>query len=51
MKKKEDFFNPKPKVKSGVIKLVRNNRKKLDCNEKLFLQIVKTSYNQRRKTL
>ena len=47
----EHVFNPPPKVKSGVIKLVRNTRKKLDCDEKLFIQIVKTGYNQRRKTL
>ncbi|MBT3418092.1 MAG: 16S rRNA (adenine(1518)-N(6)/adenine(1519)-N(6))-dimethyltransferase RsmA [Flavobacteriales bacterium] len=47
----EYVFNPPPKVKSGVIKLVRNTRKKLDCDEKLFIQIVKTGYNQRRKTL
>ena len=32
----EDAFNPPPKVKSGVIKIKRNNIKKLDCNEKLF---------------
>ena len=44
-------FTPPPKVKSGVIKLVRNDRKKLDCDEKLFIQIVKAGYNQRRKTL
>jgi 16S rRNA (adenine1518-N6/adenine1519-N6)-dimethyltransferase len=44
-------FSPPPKVKSGVIKLVRNDRKKLDCDEKLFIQIVKAGYNQRRKTL
>jgi len=47
----EYVFIPPPKVKSGVIKLVRNTRKKLDCDEKLFIQIVKTGYNQRRKTL
>tara|TARA_B110000093_G_C12964583_1_gene409002 strand:+ start:2037 stop:2804 length:768 start_codon:yes stop_codon:yes gene_type:complete len=44
-------FTPPPKVKSGVVKLVRNDRKKLDCDEKLFIQIVKAGYNQRRKTL
>jgi len=44
-------FSPPPKVKSGVIKLVRNDRKKLDCDEKLFIQIVKAGYNQKRKTL
>ena len=44
-------FTPPPKVKSGVVKLVRNDREKLDCDEKLFIQIVKVGYNQRRKTL
>ena len=44
-------FTPPPKVESGVIKLIRNNKKKLDCNEKIFIQIIKAGYNQRRKTL
>jgi len=47
----EDVFTPPPKVKSGVIKMIRNNRKKLDCDEKLFIRVVKSGYNQRRKTL
>jgi len=47
----EHVFTPPPKVKSGVIKLVRNKRKKLECDEKKFIQIVKAGYNQRRKTL
>ena len=47
----ENLFTPPPKVKSGVIKLVRNNRKNLSCNEKKFKQIVKGAFNQRRKTL
>jgi len=47
----ETSFNPAPKVKSAVIKLTRNSREKLDCNEKLFKQIIKSAYNQRRKTL
>ncbi len=47
----EHVFNPPPKVKSGVIKLVRNEVKQLDCNERLFKTIVKTSFGQRRKTL
>jgi len=47
----EDVFDPPPKVKSAVIKLVRNERTKMDCNEKLFKTVVKTSFNQRRKTL
>ena len=47
----EDVFSPPPKVKSGVIKLSRNKVKQLPCDEKLFKQIVKTGFNQRRKTL
>jgi len=47
----EHVFDPPPKVKSGVIRLVRNNVEHLLCNEQLFTQIVKTSFNQRRKTL
>ena len=45
------LFEPPPKVKSGVIKMKRNNRTKLDCDEEMFIKIVKTGYNQRRKTL
>lgn len=47
----ETVFDPPPKVKSAVIKLVRNNRKNIECDEKLFKTVVKTSFNQRRKTL
>ena len=47
----EGAFNPPPKVKSAVIKLRRNSRTELGCDEKLFKTIVKTSFNQRRKTL
>ncbi len=47
----ENVFNPPPKVKSGVIRLIRNNKSKLDCNESLFKTVVKTAFNQRRKTL
>ena len=47
----EHLFDPAPKVKSGVIKMKRNNRKKLGCDEKKFIKIVKAGYNQRRKTL
>lgn len=47
----ENVFNPPPKVKSAVIRLTRNQTKQLDCNEKLFKQIVKAGFNQRRKTL
>lgn len=44
-------FNPPPKVTSGVIRLIRNRRKELGCDEKLFKTVVKTSFGQRRKTL
>src|SRR5574344_1430498 len=44
-------FAPPPKVKSAVIRLVRNSRSDLGCNEALFRQVVKTAFNQRRKTL
>lgn len=47
----EHVFNPPPKVKSGVIRCVRNDRDKLPCDEKLFKQLVKMSFNQRRKTI
>lgn len=47
----EDVFYPPPKVKSAVIRLKRNLVGKLDCDEKLFAQVVKTAFNQRRKTL
>jgi 16S rRNA (adenine1518-N6/adenine1519-N6)-dimethyltransferase len=44
-------FNPPPKVNSGVIRLKRNQVQHLDCNEKLFLQVVKGGFGNRRKTL
>jgi 16S rRNA (adenine1518-N6/adenine1519-N6)-dimethyltransferase len=47
----EHVFSPPPKVKSAVIRVKRNNRETLPCDEKLFFRIVKTSFNQRRKTL
>lgn len=47
----EHVFNPPPKVKSAVIRMTRNEVTDLGCNEKLFRQIVKTTFNQRRKTL
>jgi 16S rRNA (adenine1518-N6/adenine1519-N6)-dimethyltransferase len=47
----EDVFDPPPKVKSGVIRCVRNQRTALPCDEKLFKRVVKTAINQRRKTL
>ena len=47
----ESVFNPPPKVKSGVIRLVRKTDFHLDCDESLFFTVVKTAFNQRRKTL
>jgi dipeptidase D len=47
----EQAFIPPPKVKSAVVRLTRNNRVKLNCDEKLFKTVVKTSFNQRRKML
>jgi 16S rRNA (adenine1518-N6/adenine1519-N6)-dimethyltransferase len=44
-------FDPPPKVQSGVIRLRRNGVEKLECNEKMFFRVVKTAFNQRRKTL
>ncbi len=44
-------FDPPPRVQSSVIKLYRNKRKKLPCDEKLFFRVVKTGFNQRRKML
>lgn len=44
-------FAPPPKVQSAVIRLRRNGRESLGCDEKLFKQVVKTAFNQRRKTL
>ena len=47
----EQVFDPPPKVKSAVVRLIRNDVMKLDCNEQLFKTVVKTAFNQRRKTL
>ncbi|MDB0011202.1 16S rRNA (adenine(1518)-N(6)/adenine(1519)-N(6))-dimethyltransferase RsmA [Crocinitomicaceae bacterium] len=47
----EHVFNPPPKVKSGVIRCTRNERDFLPCNEKLFSQVVKSTFGQRRKTI
>jgi 16S rRNA (adenine1518-N6/adenine1519-N6)-dimethyltransferase len=44
-------FNPPPKVNSGVIRLKRNQVQYLDCNEKLFFQVIKGGFGNRRKTL
>jgi len=44
-------FNPPPKVDSGVLRLTRKENFSLPCNEKLFFRVVKTAFQQRRKTL
>ncbi len=48
---KAGVFNPPPKVLSAVIRLTRNQTADLACDEKLFWQVVKAGFNQRRKTL
>ncbi len=47
----EYVFNPPPKVKSAVIRMTRNQRRRLDCDEALFKTVVKTAFNQRRKQM
>ena len=47
----EGAFVPPPKVKSAVIRLTRNARTTLDCDEALFRRVVQTTFNQRRKTI
>lgn len=47
----EDVFNPPPKVKSAVIRLTRNNKQDLGCDEQLFRRIVKTVFTMRRKMM
>lgn len=47
----EHVFNPPPKVKSAVIRMTRNETTDLGCDPKLFKVIVKTTFNQRRKTM
>lgn len=47
----EHVFNPPPKVKSGVLRLIRKENYHLPCDERLFFTVVKTAFNQRRKTL
>ena len=44
-------FDPPPKVQSAVIRFTRNEVSQIDCNEQLFKTVVKTAFNQRRKTL
>lgn len=47
----EHVFNPPPKVKSGVMRMIRKENYTLPCKEALFFTVVKTAFNQRRKTL
>ena len=47
----ENVFEPPPKVKSAVIRLLRNDVDRLNCNESLFFKVVKACFNQRRKML
>ncbi len=47
----ENVFSPPPKVKSAVIRLSRNSRTNLGCDEELFKKIIKGTFNQRRKTI
>lgn len=47
----EHVFVPPPKVKSAVIRLKRNTTDHLECNEEIYFKIIKTAFNQRRKTL
>jgi 16S rRNA (adenine1518-N6/adenine1519-N6)-dimethyltransferase len=47
----EEEFIPPPKVKSGVIRMKRNTIDDLGCDEVMFKRVVKTAFNQRRKTL
>ena len=47
----ETVFNPPPKVKSAVIRLKRNGVERLDCDETLFIKVVKASFGQRRKMI
>lgn len=47
----ETVFNPPPKVKSAVIRLRRNATRSLDCDERLFVRVVKAAFGQRRKMI
>nr|WP_321454153.1 16S rRNA (adenine(1518)-N(6)/adenine(1519)-N(6))-dimethyltransferase RsmA [uncultured Carboxylicivirga sp.] len=47
----ENVFDPPPKVKSGVIRLIRNDVSNIGCDEKLFVKVVKAIFNQRRKAI
>lgn len=47
----EHVFTPPPKVKSGVLRMTRNLVEQLDCDERLFIRVVKAAFLHRRKTL
>ena len=47
----ENVFSPPPKVKSAVVRMTRNKREQMECDEELFKKIVKGTFNQRRKKL
>ncbi|MEO8516818.1 MAG: 16S rRNA (adenine(1518)-N(6)/adenine(1519)-N(6))-dimethyltransferase RsmA, partial [Flavobacterium sp.] len=47
----EHVFTPPPRVKSGVMRMKRKENYRLPCDEKLLFTVVKTSFNQRRKTM
>ena len=44
-------FTPPPKVRSAVIRIRRNDRTALGCDETIFKRVVKTCFNMRRKTI
>ncbi|MDL2222479.1 16S rRNA (adenine(1518)-N(6)/adenine(1519)-N(6))-dimethyltransferase RsmA [Bacteroidales bacterium OttesenSCG-928-M11] len=46
-----EVFDPPPKVQSAVIRMTRNQRTTMECDETLFKTVVKTAFNQRRKTM
>ena len=46
-----EVFDPPPKVQSGVLKLTRRENQEIGCDESMFFRVVKTAFNQRRKTL
>ena len=47
----EEAFIPPPKVQSKIVRFTRNTRKELSCDKELFIKIVKSGFNQKRKTL
>ena len=51
MQLNENDFDPPPKVKSAVLHLIRKENFSLECDQKLFKTVIKTAFNQRRKTL